>query len=46
LLLRDGRILAQGAADAVLTSEAISACFDHPITIAKSNGRWFAQAAG
>ncbi|MGE2712851.1 ABC transporter ATP-binding protein [Mycolicibacterium litorale] len=45
LLLRDGRIIAQGAAQTVLTSSAISACFDHPITIARSNGRWFAQAA-
>ncbi|WP_197374045.1 ABC transporter ATP-binding protein [Mycolicibacterium baixiangningiae] len=45
LLLRDGRIVTQGAARSVLTSEAISACFDHPITIATSNGRWFAQAA-
>jgi iron complex transport system ATP-binding protein len=44
LLLRDGRIVAQGPAAEVLTSEAISACFDHPITIARSNGRWFAQA--
>ncbi|WP_422748817.1 ABC transporter ATP-binding protein [Mycobacterium sp. WMMD1722] len=46
LLLRDGRVLAQGAAPDVLTSEAISACFDHPITIAMNNGRWFAQADG
>lgn len=44
LLLRDGRIIAQGEAAAVLTSEAISTCFDHPITLARSNGRWFAQA--
>lgn len=44
LLLRDGRVIAQGEAADVLTSEAISACFDHPITLARSNGRWFAQA--
>lgn len=45
LLLREGRIVAQGEAADVLTSAAISACFDHPISIAMSNGRWFAQAA-
>lgn len=44
LLLRDGRVLRQGAAHAVLTSEAISTCFAHPITIATHNGRWFAQS--
>lgn len=44
LLLRDGRIIARGEAADVLTSEAISACFDHPTTLARSNGRWFAQA--
>ncbi|BCI52312.1 ABC transporter ATP-binding protein [Mycolicibacterium litorale] len=44
LLLRDGRIVAKGPAAAVLTSEAISACFDHPISIVGNNGRWFAQA--
>ncbi|MBO0677545.1 ATP-binding cassette domain-containing protein [Mycolicibacterium sp. S2-37] len=45
LLLRAGGIIAQGSAADVLTSEAISECFDHPITITTSNGRWFAQAA-
>ncbi|MCK0174719.1 MULTISPECIES: ABC transporter ATP-binding protein [Mycobacteriaceae] len=45
LLLRAGRVVAQGPAPEVLTSEAISACFDHPININTSNGRWFAQAA-
>lgn len=44
LLLRDGRVLRQGPAHAVLISEAISTCFAHPITIGTSNGRWFAQA--
>lgn len=44
LLLRDGRVLRRGPAHAVLTSDAISSCFAHPITIATSNGRWFAQA--
>jgi iron complex transport system ATP-binding protein len=44
LLLRDGRVRAQGHAPAVLTSESITACFDYPITIVTSKGRWFAQA--
>ena len=33
------------AADDVLTTELISACFDHPITIEKSGGRWAARAS-
>ena len=45
ILLREGRVLASGAADRVLTTELISACFDHPITIEKSGGRWTARAS-
>jgi iron complex transport system ATP-binding protein len=45
MLLRRGRVLASGAADGVLTTELISACFDHPITIGKAGGRWTARAA-
>lgn len=45
LLLRDARIVAQGPADDVLTSEAVSRCFDHPITITRTGGRWTARAA-
>jgi iron complex transport system ATP-binding protein len=45
ILLREGRVLASGAADDVLTTELISACFDHPITIEKSGGRWAARAS-
>jgi len=45
ILLRDGRVLASGAADDVLTTELISTCFDHPITIEKSGGRWSARAS-
>ncbi|MFD0903249.1 ABC transporter ATP-binding protein [Actinomadura sediminis] len=44
LLLREGRVLASGAAGDVLTTEAVSACFDHPITITRHNGRWAATA--
>lgn len=45
LLLRAGRVLASGPADDVLTTELISACFDHPITIGKTGGRWSARAS-
>jgi iron complex transport system ATP-binding protein len=44
ILLREGQVLASGVADDVLTTELISACFDHPITIDKSGGRWTARA--
>lgn len=45
LLIRNGRVLAQGAVDAVLTTENISSCFDHPIEISKQRGRWIATAS-
>ncbi|GAA4639336.1 ATP-binding cassette domain-containing protein [Actinoallomurus vinaceus] len=44
ILLRQGRVLASGPADDVLTTDLISACFDHPITIDRSGGRWTARA--
>jgi iron complex transport system ATP-binding protein len=44
VLLRGGRILAAGAADEVLTTENVSACFDHPIAIHRRAGRWTATA--
>jgi len=45
ILLREGRVLASGDADDVLTTELISACFDHPIAIDRSGGRWAARAS-
>ncbi|MFI1068492.1 ABC transporter ATP-binding protein [Streptomyces puniciscabiei] len=39
-LLRDGRCLAAGPVDTVLTSEQVSACFDHPVQLSRSGGRW------
>ncbi len=45
LLIRDGRVLAQGTVDAVLTTENVSACFDHPVEITKQRGRWLATAS-
>jgi iron complex transport system ATP-binding protein len=46
LLLRDGRTIAAGSARAVLTTELVSACFDHPVTIGRDRGRWTSRAAG
>ena len=40
LLLRDGQLIAAGAAAEVLTSEQVSACFDYPVAIARHAGRW------
>ncbi|MFG2006060.1 ABC transporter ATP-binding protein [Spirillospora sp. NPDC048911] len=45
LLLRDGAVLAAGPADDVLTTDLVSTCFDHPVTITRANGRWAATAA-
>jgi len=44
LLLRGGQMLAAGAADDVLTTELVSACFDYPIAIARHAGRWASTA--
>lgn len=40
LLLRGGRRLAAGPVDAVLTGDRVSACFDHPLELTRSDGRW------
>ncbi|EIV91188.1 ATP-binding cassette domain-containing protein [Frankia sp. QA3] len=44
MLLRGGRALATGRADDVLTTELVSACFDHPISVRREDGRWSARA--
>ena len=44
LLLRDGRVLAQGPLEDVLTSETLSACFGLPLELEHRYGRWHAQA--
>ncbi|MEV4258420.1 ATP-binding cassette domain-containing protein [Spirillospora sp. NPDC049652] len=44
MLLREGEVLASGPAEHVLTTELVSACFDHPVTISRANGRWAATA--
>lgn len=43
-LMRSGTITACGPVESVLTSEHVSQCFDHPIRIARENGRWHATA--
>lgn len=45
LLLRDGRALASGPVDEVLTSDRISKCFDHPVHLERRDGRWTVRAA-
>jgi iron complex transport system ATP-binding protein len=45
LLLADGRVVAAGAASDALTSEHVSATFDHPIDVGFDGGRWTARAA-
>jgi iron complex transport system ATP-binding protein len=43
-LLRQGRLVAVGPADDVLTTAQVSATFDHPIRIAREHGRWRASS--
>jgi len=42
LLLAGGRVLAQGPIADVLTSTAVSTCFDLPVEVSRRNGRWAA----
>ncbi|MGX4655024.1 ABC transporter ATP-binding protein [Micromonospora sp. SCSIO 07396] len=44
MLLRDGRPLASGPADEVLTGDQVSKCFDHPIRLTRTDGRWSVRA--
>lgn len=44
VLLRRGRIHAAGPVDEVLTRKLVSECFEHPIEIQRSRGRWVARA--
>ena len=45
MLLRDGEVTASGPVAQTLTSEQISACFDHPVSVRRHDGRWSATAA-
>jgi iron complex transport system ATP-binding protein len=42
MLLRDGRLVAAGTADHVLTTELATACFGHPVAVTTRAGRWAA----
>ncbi|WP_328536042.1 ABC transporter ATP-binding protein [Streptomyces sp. NBC_00344] len=44
MLLRDGQCLDSGPADEVLTTDRVSSCFDHPVRITRTEGRWSARA--
>lgn len=44
MLLRAGQCVASGPADEVLTTDLVSKCFDHPVRIARTDGRWTARA--
>jgi len=44
MLVKDGQVHAAGPAQAVLTTELVSECFDHPIEIERRAGRWQARA--
>ena len=44
LLLRDGRIVATGAAADVLRDEPMSRCFSLPLAVTRAGGRWLATA--
>ncbi|MCY3861033.1 MAG: ATP-binding cassette domain-containing protein [bacterium] len=44
LMLREGRVLALGPLEDVLTSESLSACFGLSLELEHHNGRWHAQA--
>jgi iron complex transport system ATP-binding protein len=45
MLLRDGGVIAAGPADEVITSDLVSACFDFPLDIERTDGRWRARRA-
>jgi len=46
LLLRDGRVVAQGPLDESLTAEPLSACFGLPLIVHREEGRYWARRAG
>ncbi|AGP54405.1 ABC transporter ATP-binding protein [Streptomyces rapamycinicus] len=44
MLLRTGECLASGAVDEVVTTDHITKCFDYPVHISRTDGRWAARA--
>jgi len=45
VLVSEGRIVAAGLADEVVTTRGVSAAFRHPIRVERRDGRWSARAA-
>ncbi|MEV6769064.1 ATP-binding cassette domain-containing protein [Nocardia sp. NPDC051030] len=45
MLLRDGRTVAAGPVDEVITTDYISATFDHPVRVVREDGRWSVRTA-
>jgi iron complex transport system ATP-binding protein len=45
LLMRNGRVLAAGLVDDILTSAHVSECFGFPIDVHRFDGRWTARAS-
>jgi iron complex transport system ATP-binding protein len=45
LLLSGGRVVASGPAAETVTTEHVSAAFEHPITVSGDDGRWSARAS-
>ncbi len=43
-LMRGGSLIAAGPLGEVITSEHVSACFDVPVTVGNSDGRWWSRA--
>lgn len=44
LIIKHGRIVASGPVEEAVTTETISAAFDHPIRVTRDDGRWNARA--
>jgi iron complex transport system ATP-binding protein len=44
LLLRQGSVVASGLVRDVLTAQTLSATFELPLVVERSNGRWYARA--
>lgn len=44
LLLKEGRVLASGPAEQVLTGEWMTQCFGRPIEVSRHEGRWLARS--
>jgi iron complex transport system ATP-binding protein len=45
-LMRGGEIVTSGDIRDALTSETVSLCFDLPVMVERSSGRWVARAVG